>query len=214
MRANILCSLKTFSGYEKPLKASHFLCHVRAEQQWKGQQWCLVTWRQSWRGSRQQQNLEGSERGLPWHSQAPHSSELVWSPCWTRVKHRTDPKCTKRAGFLREDTEHSMKVNYVINTVGKINSIFILLCHNIRNFFVCAAVLVCKKETSVIRGRLSFSKFLARAGCSITPAYFYVYFPAFAYWTSQGNDLTKIRNAKGNIKPESLKLIRGIIFWC
>lgn len=123
-RGNILCSLKTLSGYEKPLEPSYFLCHVRAEQQWKGQQWCLIVWMQSWRGSRQHQNLEGSERGLPWHSQAPHPSELVWSPCWTRVKHRTDPKCTKRADLLREEMEHIIKVNYIINTVEKINSIF------------------------------------------------------------------------------------------
>lgn len=42
-RGNILCSLKTLSGYEKPLEPSYFLCHVRAEQQWKGQQWCLMS---------------------------------------------------------------------------------------------------------------------------------------------------------------------------
>lgn len=65
MRGNILCSLKTLSGYEKPLKLSDFLCHVRAEQQWKGQTVVLGRLKAELQRLQEDQNLESSERGLP-----------------------------------------------------------------------------------------------------------------------------------------------------
>lgn len=80
------------------------------------------------------------------------------------------------------------------------------------------AVLVGNKETGVIPGRLSFSKFLTRIGCRITPTCFC----GFLYLCklNQSGQCSH-KDQKYNsivyyycmeIKPASLNLIRGTIF--